>query len=181
MEMQNKFVPFNRYTWDPLYVLDTLSELNPSDYHTTKEEVEWYARAIHDAPKKYHHHLTNTKKNVTFYPIIIWIFCFIVLGVLAGWDYPILSLSLHDLTKLLLPVSFVLALWAWLIYKYQIVESFFGNFIRDKYFPPIQPNVERYLSYCFMKKFYEMSQERDVRDDTGAGTCHSLTRKCPRG
>ena len=65
--------------------------------------------------------------------------------------------------------------------KYQIVESVFGNFIRDKYFPPIQPNVERYLSYCFMKKFYEMSQERDVRDDTGAGICHSLTRKCPRG
>ena len=153
MEMQNEFVPFNRYTWDPLDVLDTLSELNPSDYHTTKDEVEWYARAIHEAQNNYHHQLTNMKEKVAFYPIAICIICFIVLGVLAGWGYPIFSLSLLDLAKFLLPVSWVLALWAWLIYKYRIVESVFRNFIRDKYFPPILPNVERYLSYCFMKKF----------------------------
>lgn len=44
-------------------------------------------------------------------------------------------------------------LWWWIADKYRLADKFLDHFFRKMFYPSVLPNVERFLSYCFVEKF----------------------------
>ena len=146
----DNYIPFDRYNWDLKIEPDIQYILNPSDYNTTYAEVNWYVKEIIKAQSNYHAFATKTVTRIAFGPVVLWLFFLIIIGSLMGWGYIDISLSLFSI--LLLIVSWIWILWAIVIKRSSFVDSILRVFFREKFFPPAMPNVERFLSYCFMVK-----------------------------
>ena len=157
--MINQLVLFDRYNWDLRNMPDLQTVLDPSDYNTDEEEVEWYVNQIIVAQSKYHFFCDKIEKRVAFAPIVLWMVGIIVWGVLMGWEILPISYKLYGF--MLLIGSWLCILWALAVYKFSFVANILRVFYREKFFPPIMPNVERFLSYCFMAKVGIMKPEDD--------------------
>lgn len=154
--MSKKYVPFDRYNWDlkSLFLEHKIQlELNPMDYSTTKEEVDWYINALLDAQRRYNTFHTRWEQRIIFGPLLIYIIVAIIVGVVIGWFHIIMPYSTYIIC--LMVGSYIVVLWGWIAYKYKLADKFLAYHFREMFYPSILPNVERFLSYCFMEKFAE--------------------------
>lgn len=149
--MTDTYVPFDRYNWDLRLDQDIQYVLNPLDYNTTHTEVSWYVKEIINAQFNYHAFATKIVKRIAFGPVVLWFLFIIVIGALMGCGYIDISPSFFGF--LILVVSWIWIMWAIVIMKSSFVDSILRVFFREKFFPPAMPNVERFLSYCYMVKW----------------------------
>lgn len=154
--MSKKYVPFDRYNWDlkSLFLEQKIQlELNPMDYSTTKEEVDWYVNALLDAQRRYDSFHAKWRQRIIFGPLIVFIIVAITVGVVIGWFHIIMPYSTYIIC--LMVAFYIVVLWGWIAYKYKLADKFLANHFREMFYPSVLPNVERFLSYCFMEKFAE--------------------------
>lgn len=154
--MSKKYVPFDRYNWDlkSLFLEQKIQlELNPMDYSTTKEEVDWYVNALLDAQRRYDSFHAKWRQRIIFGPLIVFIIVAITVGVVIGWFHIIMPYSTYIICSMV--GFYIVVLWGWIAYKYKLAEKFLAYHFREMFYPSVLPNVERFLSYCFMEKFAE--------------------------
>lgn len=164
--MDNKFLPFDRYeanvsnfklaTID--YKYDNRFNMNPADYNVTEEEIEWYLNAIEKAQKQNAQYIKQKKINISIIVSILIIALSFLLEKMLNSD-PYWYLGAIVACLLFIPIALIFFIWGnnrfdrWIRYIY-----------RDMYFPPIQPNVERFLSMYQTKEaeYYESKNKRFV-------------------
>lgn len=152
--ISNNNISFDRYNWDlrSLFLEHKIQfELNPVGYSTTKEEVDWYINALLDAQIRFNSFHTKWEQKIIFGPLIIHIILCIVIGVLIAWFHIIMSFSTYIIC--LMSGFYIAVLWAWIAYKYKLADKFIAYYFRKMFYPSVMPNVERFLSCCFMEKF----------------------------
>lgn len=154
--MSKRYIPFDRYNWDlkSLFLEYKIqSVLNPEDYATTREEVDWYINAITDAQNRYNSYHSKWDRRIIFGPIIVYILVAIIVGVIIGWFHIIMSFSTYLIC--LMVGFYITLLWGWIASKSKFADKFLARHFREMFYPSVLPNVERFLSYCFMEKFGE--------------------------
>ena len=152
--MSTRNIPFDRYNWNlkTLFleyqiqeVLDTLS------YGTSKEEVDWYINALMDAQSRYSVFHRKWKQRIVCGPLIVFIILSIILGVIIGCFHVIMPYNIFIICTM--AGCYIFALWWWIAGKCKIVDKFLNRHFQKMFYPSELPNVERFLSYCFMEKF----------------------------
>lgn len=160
--MNKKYIPFDRYHWDlsALFLeYEIQSALNPISFGTSKEEVDWYVKALLDAQQRYRAFHTKWEQRIIFAPLFICIILGIIVGVLIGWFHIIMSFSTYIIYYMV--GFYIAALWGWIAYKYKIADKILNHYFRKMFYPSVLPNVERFLSYCFVEKF---SRENPINE-----------------
>lgn len=164
--MDNKFLPFDRYeanvsnfklaTID--YKYDNRFNMNPADYNVTEEEIEWYLNAIEKAQKQNAQYVKQKKVYISIIVSVVIIILSFLLEKMFNSD-PYWYLGAIVASLVFIPIALVFFIWGnhhfdhWIKYIY-----------RDMFFPPIQPNVERFLSIYQKKEaeYYESKNKRFV-------------------
>lgn len=152
--MSKRYIPFDRYNWDlrSLFLEHKIQlELNPLGFSTTKEEVDWYINALLDAQIRYNSFHTRWEQRIILGPLITYIILIIIVGVLIGWFHIIMAYSTYIICSMV--GFYIVVLWGWIAYKYKLADKFLANHFREMFYPPIIPNIESFLSCCFMEKF----------------------------
>ena len=162
--MEEEYIPFDRYeanvsnytlaTID--YKYDNRFNMNPTDYNVTEEEVEWYLKSIDKAQKQNKQFIQQMKVKISvFVSIAIVLLSFLLEKVFNSDPYWYLGAIVASVV--FIPIILIFFIWEnssfnrWLKYIY-----------RDMFFPPIQPNVERFLSIYQTKEeeYYKKKRSR---------------------
>ena len=152
--MNKKYIPFDRYNWDlnTLFLEYQIQEvLDPLSFGTSKEEVDWYVNALMDAQSRYRVFHRKWEQRIICGPLIVFIILGIILGVIIGWFHVIMSYYTYIIC--FMAGSYLFAIWWWLADKYKLADNFLDHYYRKMFYPSVLPNVERFLSYCFVEKF----------------------------
>ena len=155
-KMSKRYIPFDRYNWDLkslFFEYKIQSVLNPEDYSVTKGEVDGYVNALLDAQRRYDSFHTRWEQRIILGPLITYIILIIIVGVLIGWFHIIMPYSTYIICSMV--GFYIVVLWGWIAYKYKLADKFLAYHFREMFYPSVLPNVERFLSYCFMEKFAE--------------------------
>ena len=162
--MEEDYIPFDRYeanvsnyklaTID--YKYDNRFNMNPTDYNVTEEEVEWYLKSIDKAQKQNKQYIQQMKvRTSVFVSIVIVLLSFLLEKVFNSDPYWYLGAIVASVV--FIPIILLFFIWG---------NSYFNRWLkyiyRDMFFPPIQPNIERFLSIYQTKEhnYYEKQLRR---------------------
>lgn len=152
--MNKKSIPFDRYNWDLKYLFEEYEiqkELDPVNFGTSKEEVDGYIYAIMDAQRRYNFFHRKWEQRLICGPLIFFIVLSLIFGVIIGCFHVIMPYNIFIICTM--AGCYIFALWWWIADKCKIVDKFLNRHFQKMFYPSELPNVERFLSYCFMEKF----------------------------
>lgn len=162
--MEKEYIPFDRYEANVSnyrlaaidYKYDNRFNMNPADYNVTEEEIEWYLKTIDKAQTQNKQYIQQMKVKISVFVSIAIVFFSLLLEKVFNSD-PYWFLGAIVASVVFIPIILIFAIWEnryfnrWLKYIY-----------RDMFFPPIQPNIERFLSIYQTKEveYYENQRSR---------------------
>lgn len=162
--MEKEYIPFDRYEANVSnyrlaaidYKYDNRFNMNPADYNVTEEEIEWYLKTIDKAQTQNKQYIQQMKVKISVFVSISIVFFSLLLEKVFNSD-PYWFLGAIVASVVFIPIILIFAIWEnryfnrWLKYIY-----------RDMFFPPIQPNIERFLSIYQTKEveYYENQRSR---------------------
>ncbi len=150
----NKNMSFDRFNWDLKYLFEECEiqkELDPVSFGASTEEVDRYIYAMMDAQRRYDYFHRKWKKRLICGPLILFVVLIIILGTIIGWFHVIMPYTIYTICMIV--GCYLFALWWWIADKYRLADKFLDHFFRKMFYPSVLPNVERFLSYCFVEKF----------------------------
>ena len=158
--MNKDFRPFDRYNANiglyrsasSDYKCENRANMNPNDYNTSEEEIEWYLNALEKAQKQNAQYIESAKIRISIIVAITIIVISFLLEKVFNTD------SLWYLGALVASVVFVPIVLIFLVADNRKFDKWLKYIYRDMFFPPVQANVERFLSIYEMKiKEYQNS------------------------
>lgn len=156
----SQYIPFDRYESSLFWLKNAATEykygnrynLNPEDFNTTEKEIEWYLDAIENARKKNSQYIKDVKRKLSIVcAVVITIFSFFLEKVLS-------SDPLWYVGAVVASVLFsVIAIFA--VWNLNSLDSWLRYIYRNMCFPPIQPNIESFLS-AYQSQVLEENRKR---------------------
>lgn len=157
--MDKVFIPFNRYhanishynrsvTYD--YKPENNYNMIPSDYNTTEEEISWYLNALAKAQKQNALYIKSAKKRISILFSLITIAICFLLEKVFNTD-PLWYIGALVASAIFVPIVLLF------VFENNKFDKWIKYIYRDMFFPPLQANVERFLSIYGMKQleYYE--------------------------
>lgn len=151
--MNKDFKPFDRYNanigWyrsaSSDYKCENRANMIPNDYNTSEEEIEWYLNALEKAQKLNAQYIESAKTRISIIVAIAIIVISFLLEKVFNTD------PLWYIGALVASIIFVPIVLIFFVVDNRKIDKWLKYIYRDMFFPPVQANVERFLSIYEMK------------------------------
>ncbi len=138
--MNKEFVPFNRYRDNlRIHYIDTdRNKIDPLDYNTSVEEIEWYVNSLLTAQKENDKYIQKVKKRLSYLCVFFFIaFCFYTEKIFN--TDPLWYIGAGFACIIFTPIILLI------IWQSSKLDKWLRYIYRDMFFPPICPNIESFL------------------------------------